>query len=31
LASLHFVFNCWFAPALMVGVTLGLFFDYSNT
>jgi beta-carotene hydroxylase len=25
---LPFVFNCWFAPALMVGVTLGLFFDY---
>lgn len=25
---LDFVFNCWFAPALMVGVTLGLFFDY---
>ncbi|WP_399214072.1 beta-carotene hydroxylase [Synechococcus sp. RedBA-s] len=23
-----FIFNCWFAPALMVGVTLGLFFDY---
>ena len=31
-AALHgflpFIFNCWFAPALMVGVTLGLFFDY---
>lgn len=26
--ALPFVFNCWFAPALMVGVTLGLFFDY---
>jgi beta-carotene hydroxylase len=26
--NLQFVFNCWFAPALMVGVTLGLFFDY---
>ena len=25
---LPFVFNCWFAPALLVGVTLGLFFDY---
>ena len=25
---LDFIFNCWFAPALMVGVTLGLFFDY---
>ena len=25
---LPFIFNCWFAPALMVGVTLGLFFDY---
>jgi beta-carotene hydroxylase len=25
---LPFDFNCWFAPALMVGVTLGLFFDY---
>ncbi|NBP99619.1 MAG: beta-carotene hydroxylase, partial [Synechococcaceae bacterium WB6_3A_227] len=25
---LQFIFNCWFAPALMVGVTLGLFFDY---
>jgi len=25
---IDFVFNCWFAPALMVGVTLGLFFDY---
>ena len=25
---LDFVFNCWFAPALLVGVTLGLFFDY---
>jgi len=25
---LGFIFNCWFAPALMVGVTLGLFFDY---
>jgi len=23
-----FISNCWFAPALMVGVTLGLFFDY---
>ncbi|MAB55045.1 MAG: beta-carotene hydroxylase [Synechococcus sp. CPC35] len=33
LAAIHFdflpfIFNCWFAPALMVGVTLGLFFDY---
>ncbi|MFN9638082.1 MAG: fatty acid desaturase, partial [Synechococcaceae cyanobacterium] len=26
--ALPFIFNCWFAPALMVGVTLGLFFDY---
>jgi len=26
--NLPFIFNCWFAPALMVGVTLGLFFDY---
>ena len=25
---LPFIFNCWFAPALLVGVTLGLFFDY---
>ena len=25
---LDFIFNCWFAPALLVGVTLGLFFDY---
>ncbi len=25
---IDFVFNCWFAPALMLGVTLGLFFDY---
>jgi beta-carotene hydroxylase len=25
---IDFIFNCWFAPALMVGVTLGLFFDY---
>ena len=25
---LPFVFNCWFAPALIVGVTLCLFFDY---
>ena len=23
-----FIYNCWFGPALMVGVTLGLFFDY---
>lgn len=23
-----FIFNCWFAPALLVGVTLGMFFDY---
>ena len=22
---LPFIFNCWFAPALLVGVTLGLF------
>ena len=28
LGFLPFIFNCWFAPALMVGVTLGLFFDY---
>lgn len=25
---LTFILNCWFAAALMVGVTLGLFFDY---
>ena len=25
---LSFILNCWFAPALMVGVTLGMFFDY---
>jgi len=25
---IDFIFNVWFAPALMVGVTLGLFFDY---
>ena len=25
---LPFIFNCWFASALMVGVTLGIFFDY---
>ena len=23
-----YILNCWFAPALLVGVTLGLFFDY---
>ena len=25
---MNFIYNCWFGPALMVGVTLGLFFDY---
>lgn len=24
----HFIFNYWFAPALVVGLMLGLFFDY---